>query len=226
MLKKVTAYPPYQPDISETAFSHRFQKVYTYPPVGSNILGHRTESSENLVKVKTPTALAHYGQPPREREREREREIYIHCTSLNLKVEHRFSNSPKPAGDLFTEKSKQFRQRPPNALSPPKCRPAITLRLGWEANRCIILYRFYILSYILYNSAPGKASVMLSDNSGGSGCGIKWVRIRKPCSKPVYGIHRLSHGLRLQRTRDNDAPALQSVPRRRQGAMSILTGLR
>ena len=32
VLKTVTTYPPLNPYISETAFSHRLQKAYTYPP--------------------------------------------------------------------------------------------------------------------------------------------------------------------------------------------------
>ena len=37
--------PPPNPYISETAFSHRFQKVYTYPHQRDQILAHWTKSS-------------------------------------------------------------------------------------------------------------------------------------------------------------------------------------
>ena len=50
---------PSDPYISETAFSHRFQKVYTYPPpLQDEILAHWTKSSQNPVKVPKPTVLA------------------------------------------------------------------------------------------------------------------------------------------------------------------------
>ena len=47
--------PPY---ISETAFSHRFQKVYIYPPKRNNILAHWAKSAEKPVKMPKPTELA------------------------------------------------------------------------------------------------------------------------------------------------------------------------
>ena len=49
--KNMVSDPPPHPYISETAFSHRFQKVYTYPPQRDEILAHWTKSSENPRKV-------------------------------------------------------------------------------------------------------------------------------------------------------------------------------
>ena len=55
--------PPNQ-YISETAVSHRFQQVYTYPPPkGNDILAHRTKSSKTPGKMPKPTELAHNGYP-------------------------------------------------------------------------------------------------------------------------------------------------------------------
>ena len=53
--------PPLDPYISETAFSHRFQKVYTSPPPPQRdeVLAHSTKSSQNAGKVPKPTVLAH-----------------------------------------------------------------------------------------------------------------------------------------------------------------------
>ena len=57
------APPPPNPYISETAFSHRFQKVYTYPPPkGNEILAH-CKSSQNPGTVPKPTMLAHIECP-------------------------------------------------------------------------------------------------------------------------------------------------------------------
>ena len=47
LCKTVTTYPPPPPPnpyISETAFSHRFQKAYTYPPLRNEILVHWTKT--------------------------------------------------------------------------------------------------------------------------------------------------------------------------------------
>ena len=57
LLKNVT--PPPNPYISETAFSHRFQKIYTYPPQSDEILARWTKSSQNGGKMPKPTVLAH-----------------------------------------------------------------------------------------------------------------------------------------------------------------------
>ena len=51
--------PPPDPYISETAFSHKFQKVYTCPPKREEIMAHWTKSSQNPVKLPKPTVLAH-----------------------------------------------------------------------------------------------------------------------------------------------------------------------
>ena len=44
VLKNMVTYPPPNPYMSEMAFSHRFQKAYTYPPQGNDILVHWTKS--------------------------------------------------------------------------------------------------------------------------------------------------------------------------------------
>ena len=46
VLKTVTTYPPPNLYISETAFSHRFQKAYTYPPppLRNDFLVHWTKT--------------------------------------------------------------------------------------------------------------------------------------------------------------------------------------
>ena len=48
--------PPPNPYISETAFSHRFQKVYTAPPPPpkNESLAQQTKSSENPQKSQNP----------------------------------------------------------------------------------------------------------------------------------------------------------------------------
>ena len=62
LLKNVTSYPPPpNPYISEMAFSHRFQKVYTYP----EILAQQTKSLENSQNVPKPTVLTR-SECPRE----------------------------------------------------------------------------------------------------------------------------------------------------------------
>ena len=51
-------FPPTHPYISESAFSHGFQKVYTYPPPHprrDGILAHWTKNSQNPGKVPKPT---------------------------------------------------------------------------------------------------------------------------------------------------------------------------
>ena len=59
---------PPNPYISESAFSHKFQKVYAYPPPpqGYDNLAHRTESLENLGTLPKPTKLAYYELPLRD----------------------------------------------------------------------------------------------------------------------------------------------------------------
>ena len=57
--------PPPTPYISEMAFSHRFQKVYVYPPQGNDISAHQTKSSKTPGKRPKPTELAH-NEFPRE----------------------------------------------------------------------------------------------------------------------------------------------------------------
>ena len=44
VLKDMVTYPPPNPYISETAFSHRFRKAYTYPPLWNEILVHWTKT--------------------------------------------------------------------------------------------------------------------------------------------------------------------------------------
>ena len=57
--QKCDHLPPPNPYISETAFSHRFQKVYTYPPPTERNFGALDQSSEKTRKVPKPTLLAH-----------------------------------------------------------------------------------------------------------------------------------------------------------------------
>ena len=59
--RKCDHLPPPPPNtyISETAFSHRFQKVYTQPPQLDDILAYWTKSPQNPGKVPKPTVLAH-----------------------------------------------------------------------------------------------------------------------------------------------------------------------
>ena len=58
VLKNVNTYPP--PPNPYTAFSHRFQRAYTYPPHTRNeVLAHRTKSQKTPGKTPKPTELAH-----------------------------------------------------------------------------------------------------------------------------------------------------------------------
>ena len=65
MLKNIVSYPPPNPCISEMAFSHRFQKVYTYPPLRNEILVLWTKNGENPENTRICSALA-YSECPRE----------------------------------------------------------------------------------------------------------------------------------------------------------------
>ena len=67
--QNIVSYPPPNPCISEMAFSHRFQKVYTYPPLRNEILVLWTKNGENPENTRICSALA-YSECPRE--------IYIH----------------------------------------------------------------------------------------------------------------------------------------------------
>ena len=79
VLKNVPTYLPPNPHISETAFSHRFQKVYTYSPTQNESLAQRTKSSENPRKVPKPTVLAHSECP---------QEILQHNTTQHNSTQH------------------------------------------------------------------------------------------------------------------------------------------
>ena len=63
-LKNVTPPPP-NPHISEMAFSCRFQKVYTYPPLGDDMFAHGSKTCRKCRQVPKPTKLA-YSECPRE----------------------------------------------------------------------------------------------------------------------------------------------------------------
>ena len=65
MLKNIVSYPPPNPCISEMAFSHRFQKVYTYPPLRNEILVLWTKNGEKPENTRICSALA-YSECPRE----------------------------------------------------------------------------------------------------------------------------------------------------------------
>ena len=56
-LKNDNPSPP-NPNISEMAFSCRFQKVYTYPPPGDDMFARGSKSCRNYRKVPKPTKLA------------------------------------------------------------------------------------------------------------------------------------------------------------------------
>ena len=79
--QKYRQLPPPNPCISEMAFSHRFQKVYTYPPLRNKILVLWTKNGENPENTRICSALA-YSECPRERERERDIYIYIYTHPL------------------------------------------------------------------------------------------------------------------------------------------------
>ena len=63
--QKYRQLPPPNPCISEMAFSHRFQKVYTYPPLRNEILVLWTKNGENPENTRICSALA-YSECPRE----------------------------------------------------------------------------------------------------------------------------------------------------------------
>ena len=63
--QKYRQLPPPNPCISEMAFSHRFQKVYTYPPLRNEILVLWTKNGENPENTRICCALA-YSECPRE----------------------------------------------------------------------------------------------------------------------------------------------------------------
>ena len=82
------------PNIPETAFSHRFQKVFTYPPQGNNILAHGKKSSKTAGKLLKPTELVH-NECPREICKHM-RDSYIDCTLFTAVCEEPDSFPPLP----------------------------------------------------------------------------------------------------------------------------------
>ena len=54
VLKNVNAHPPPNPYIPETAFSHRFQKVYTYPANGTKFWRIRPKVQKPQEKCQNP----------------------------------------------------------------------------------------------------------------------------------------------------------------------------
>ena len=100
--------PPPPPDvhISETAFSHRFQKVYTPPPRNKS-LAQRTKSSENPQKVPKPTALAHSECP---------QEIcqqHVRAMDVPQDLVHRCDLCPHVRGRSFNYATQVFIPPPP-----------------------------------------------------------------------------------------------------------------
>ena len=67
--QKYRQLPPANPCISELPSTHRFQKIYTYPPLRNEILVLWTKNGENPENTRICSALA-YSECPRE--------IYIH----------------------------------------------------------------------------------------------------------------------------------------------------
>ena len=65
VLKNMVTYPPPNPYISETAFSHRFQKVYTYPPQVTTCLHIEAKVVEIAEKCQNPQSWKVLNVPER-----------------------------------------------------------------------------------------------------------------------------------------------------------------
>ena len=106
--QKYRQLPPPNPCISEMAFSHRFQKVYTYPPLRNEILVLWTKNGENPENTRICSALACYECP---------REIWIpreiwRVLSLRILGKNKFFNLHRKRKKIPAPLAPNFNQLP------------------------------------------------------------------------------------------------------------------